>query len=90
MYDFCLQECCFEFGWGSGMVPCCLRIVSCDEHDIIVAENQRGNQMLGGGRGKTSVCPKNAAEARLMWEMANNQRITGNYLKRILIYILYN
>ena len=68
------------------MVPCCLRIISCDEHDRLVAQNPRVEQMPGGGWGKASACPKNAADASLMWEMRNTQPISGNYLKTIVIH----
>ena len=45
--------------------------------------------MAGGGWGKASVCPKDAAEANQLWEEANKQPITGNYMIAIRIQALY-
>ena len=70
------------------MVPCCLSIISCDQHDRLTAQNQGAKQMPGGGWGKASVCPKDATEANQLWEKANRERITGNYLIELTIITL--
>ena len=44
------------------MIPCCLNVISCEEHDRLIEENAR-NQMLGGAIGKHHYCPENAEEA---------------------------
>ena len=70
------------------MVPCCLSIISCDEHDRLTAQNQGATQIPGGAWGKASYCPKDAAEAHQLWEMATHQRAPGNYLRTIRIRTL--
>merc|ERR1711981_649320 len=66
------QDCCFRFGFGSRMVPCCLSTISCDEHDRLTAQFG-GKSMPGGGWGKASVCPVDAAEAHQLWKDADQQ-----------------
>ena len=68
------------------MVPCCLSTISCDEHDRLTAENQGAKQMPGGGWGKASVCPKDAAAAHQLWQQADQQSIIGKYVHAITVY----
>ena len=42
------------------MAPCCLNMISCEEHDRLVEENTR---MWGGAIGKHHYCPESAEEA---------------------------
>ena len=51
------------------MVPCCLKIISREEHDRLVEENAK-RILLGGAWGKHHVCPGNAKKA--------HQILTGN------------
>ena len=44
------------------MVPCCLKIISREEHDRLVEENAK-RPLLGGAWGKHHVCPGNAKKA---------------------------
>ena len=57
-----IDQCCFQYGFGSRMIPCCLNMISCEEHDRLVEENAR-NPILGGAIGKHHYCPENAEEA---------------------------
>jgi len=52
------QQCCFRYGFGSRMTPCCLRVISCEEHDQLDMSKHSG-----GSIGKHHRCPNNAAEA---------------------------
>ena len=47
------------------MVPCCLKIISREEHDRLVEENAK-RPLLGGAWGKHHVCPGNAKKAHLI------------------------
>ena len=53
------NECCFQYGFGSRMIPCCLNVITCEEHDRMV----QGPPLLGGAIGKHHYCPENAGEA---------------------------
>ena len=54
------NPCCFRIGWGSRMVPCCLSIVSCEEYEEHLKQNQ---MLLGGSIGIADHCPNDAEEA---------------------------
>ena len=41
------------------MVPCCLNLISCNEHD----ELENNGPLLGGAMGKHHFCPNDAAHA---------------------------
>ena len=69
------------------MVPCCLRIISCDEHERLTVQNQGAKQMPGGGWGKASVCPVDAVEANQLWKRAKNQPTAGNCLMSLTISV---
>jgi len=56
------DQCYFQYGFGSLMVPCCLKIISREEHDRLVEENAK-RPLLGGAWGKHHVCPGNAKKA---------------------------
>merc|ERR1712027_285215 len=44
-------ECCFAYGFGSRMKPCCFEIITCERHyQLLRMENGRGR--LGGAHGK--------------------------------------
>ena len=65
------------------MIPTSLSIISCEEHDRLTAQDRSGAKMMPGGAwGKASYCPKDAAEAQLIWQqardMANKQPQQGN------------
>ena len=65
------------------MVPCCLNIISREEHDRLVEENAKF-QWWEGTFGKHHYCPKNAEEA--------HQILSGNsyiqvYEKYSLIHV---
>ena len=57
------SECCFRYGLGSRLVPCCLKIISCDEYSNILEDMEKNGPMLGGAIGKHENCPKDAAHA---------------------------
>ena len=57
------SECCFRYGLGSLMVPCCLKIISCDEYSEILEDLEENGPKLGGAIGKHKSCPKDAAHA---------------------------
>ena len=57
-----IDQCYFQYGFGSRMVPCCFTIISREEYDRLVEKNAK-RPMLGGAFGKHHYCPKNAEEA---------------------------
>jgi len=66
--------CCFSYGFGARAVPCCLKTITCEEHDKLVEEN-KVNPIAGGSFGKHNVCPKDAAEAhRLVSEKSSGKK----------------
>ena len=46
------------------MVPCCLKIISCDEYFEIIEDLEENGPMFGGAIGKHISCPKDAAQAQ--------------------------
>ena len=50
------------------MVPCCLNLITREEHDRLV-ELDKTNRLIGGAVGKHHFCPKDAPEA--------HQAVTG-------------
>ena len=64
------DECYFSYGFGSRMVPCCLNLITREEHDRLV-ELDKTNRLIGGAVGKHHFCPKDAPEA--------HQALTGFY-----------
>jgi len=56
------DQCYFEYGFGSRMVPCCLKIISREEYDRLVEEDVNSPR-VGGAIGKHQDCPKNAEVA---------------------------
>jgi len=56
------DQCYFQYGFGSRMVPCCFNIISREEYDRLVEEHAK-NPIVGGAIGKHHSCPKNAEEA---------------------------
>ena len=74
------DECCFRYGFGSRMKPCCLNVITCEEHGRFVHENAT-HLILGGAFGKHHYCPENAEIA--------NQILSGTlnfeHLKILLI-----
>ena len=52
------------------MVPCCLNLITREEHDRLV-ELDKTNRLIGGAVGKHHFCPKDAPEA--------HQALTGFY-----------
>ena len=57
------SKCCFRYGLGSRLVPCCLKIISCDEYSNILEDMEKNGPMLGGAIGKHHFCPRDAAHA---------------------------
>jgi len=57
------SKCCFRYGFGSRMVPCCMKIISCDVYSEILEDMERNEIGLGGAIGKHKSCPKDAAHA---------------------------
>jgi hypothetical protein len=64
------NPCCFRYGFGAHMVPCCLNLISCDEHDEL-ENNGTLNVEDGGAMGKHHFCPNDAAHA--------HQLVSGTY-----------
>ena len=44
------------------MRPCCLEVITCEEHDSLDYQDAR-SQMLGGNFGEHHYCPETAEEA---------------------------
>ena len=53
------NPCCFRYGFGARMIPCCLKKMSCDEYDQIKDKGL----LIGGAIGKHHFCPTDAAHA---------------------------
>ena len=53
------EECCFRYGFGARMIPCCLSVITCEEHDLLA----QGPPLMGGAFGKHHTCPATAEEA---------------------------
>ena len=45
------------------MVPCCLKIIPCEEYDNLFEGYEDKEQIVGGGIGEHHVCPNDAEEA---------------------------
>ena len=58
------------------MVPCCLEIISREEHDRLVEENAK-RPILGSAFGKHHSCPKSAEEAHQIL----NQESSNSYIQ---------
>ena len=58
--------CCFTYGFGARMKPTNLNIIKCSEYDAY-----DDNLIVGGGKGKFSTCPEDAATAH-QWVSGNN------------------
>ena len=56
-------RCCFRIGHGSRMVPCCLKIIDCEEYDNLFEGYEETGPMLGGAIGEHHYCPEDAEEA---------------------------
>jgi len=53
------SACCFRIGYGSRMVPCCLKVINCTTY-----EQEQGQPTMGGASGIThGQCPTTAADA---------------------------
>jgi len=57
------DECCFRYGFGARMAPCCLSIITCKEHYQLVEDEKSGRGLLGGAHGKHTRCPQSANQA---------------------------
>merc|ERR1712226_640498 len=44
------EQCCFTYGFGARMIPCCLEIISCDAYEAALTDPLSG--MMVGGKGK--------------------------------------
>ena len=45
------------------MVPCCLKIIPCEEYDNLFEGYEDKEQIVGGGIGEHHACPNDAEEA---------------------------
>ena len=45
------------------MVPCCLKVIPCEEYDNLFEGYEDKEQMVGGRIGEHHVCPNDAEEA---------------------------
>ena len=45
------------------MVPCCMEVITCDEHSEILKQIEENGPMVGGAIGKHQTCPNDAAHA---------------------------
>ena len=70
--------CCFTYGFGARMKPTNLNIIECSEYDAY-----DDNLIVGGGKGKFSTCPEDAATAH-QWVSGNNN---AQQLKNIVCLI---
>ena len=68
------NPCCFRYGFGARLVPCCFELISCDEH----GELENNGPLVGGAIGKHHFCPTDAAHA--------HQLVSGNYYASHIIY----
>ena len=60
------------------MVPCCMKIISCDVYsDIIEDMEENGTNSLGGAVGKNKICPRNAAHAH---QLNSGEYFSGNFI----------
>ena len=59
------------------MVPCCLKIISCDEYLEILEDLEANGPMFGGAIGKHISCPKDAAQAQ---QLASGKQFYKNYI----------
>ena len=57
------SPCCFRYGFGARMVPCCMEVISCEEHSEILENIEENGPMVGGAIGKHKSCPNDAAHA---------------------------
>lgn len=59
--------CCFSFGYGTLMEPCCLTIENIDDRQLCAEQAQGSKQLVGGKTGFTvGQCPATAEEADAM------------------------
>jgi len=68
-----IDQCYFQYGFGSRMVPCCLHIISREEYDRMVEKNAE-RPILGSAFGKHHSCPKSAKEAHQILNQESNQK----------------
>jgi len=55
------------------MVPCCFNIITCEEHDALLEEQEEHGPPVGGAMGKLNFCPRDAAHAhQLLSEPLHN------------------
>ena len=57
------NECCFRYGFGSRMKPTRFRVITCEEHDRLVADEKIHGPLMGGAHGKHHRCPSDALDA---------------------------
>ena len=69
------------------MVPCCLEIISREEHDRLVEENAK-RPILGSAFGKHHSCPKSAKEAHQILNQESSNSYIQIYEKYSLASIL--
>ena len=50
------------------MVPCCLKIIPCEEYDNLFEGYEDKEQIVGGSIGEHHVCPNDAEEAHRLIE----------------------
>ena len=73
------SPCCFRYGFGARMVPCCMEVISCEEHSEILENIEENGPMVGGAIGKHQSCPNDAAHAHQLasGKQFKNHQILG-------------
>ena len=59
------------------MVPCCMEVITCDEHSEILKQIEENGPMVGGAIGKHQTCPNDAAHAH---QLASGKLITKSFM----------
>ena len=79
-----IDQCYFQYGFGSRMVPCCFTIISREEYDRLV-EFDPEHTMAGGAWGKHHSCPKNVEEAQQILAGNSYIQVYEKYSLNLLI-----
>ena len=59
------------------MVPCCMEVITCDEHSEILKQIEENGPMVGGAIGKHQTCPNDAAHAH---QLASGKLFTKSFM----------
>ena len=66
------NECCFRYAFCSRMTPCRFSIITCEEHDRLVANENRHGPLMGAAHGKHHRCPSDALDAHRILQGISN------------------